>query len=341
MTSLDMTNLENTPALERHGNPMMAPWPGNGRTDSKGLVQHGIICLAMIVALQILSGRLAAHDGDDLQRIKERAFRASQAVTSFELSACIRNSSGAVWQVRYLRDRKKYRVDRTDVGFAVRDGQRIVAPYTSWSFDGEVYHCYNARNGTLKLSAKRQARGASDPALLPFRWVTSILCTSDSTEIDNPDTWDRCFAKAKYKGTFLLNGNCCEVVEFVQECFGEACIFAVFFSDAHGGLPVRYERRVKRTGQLSTVFSVLQWVEIKPASATQTIRFPIKMTRHENGKDGVSLPMKRTVSIQPGIRINDLVDPAVYDLESEFSIESVYRVPQPGIETGKRPMGGG
>lgn len=341
MTNLDMTNLENTHALERTGIPLMATWPGNRGTEPAGLVRQGIICLAMMMALQIFPGRLVARNGDDLQRIKERAFRASQTVTSFELSACIQNSNGAVWQVRYLRDREKYRVDRSDVGFAVRDGQRVIAPYTSWSFDGEVYQCYNARNGALKLSEKRQARGAADPALLPFRWVTSILCISDSHEIDNPETWDTCFAKAKYKGTTWLNGNCCQVVEFVQECFGEACLFEVFFSDSHGGFPVRYERRVKRTGQLSTVFSVSQWAETKPASATQAIRFPIKMTHHENGKDGVSLPMKRTVSIQPGIRINVPVDPAVYDLENEFDIESVYRLRKRGIETGKRSKDGG
>ena len=336
-----MTNRNDTNALDRPDNPHMATSSGGWKPGPGGLFDKWIACLVMIMAVQFVPGSVVAQDRIKLQKIKERAFRASLSVTSFDLSARIESSNGAIWQVRFLRDRQKYRIDRTDVEFAVEDGRRIVAPYSSWSFDGEIYQSYNARNGALKLSEKGQAKGAADPALLPFRWVTSILCTSDSTEIENPETWNHCFAKARYKGTTLIDGDCCEVVEFDQECFGEACLFKVFFSAAHDGFPIRYERRVKRTGQLSTVFSVLQWVEIKPANETQTIRFPIKMTRHENGKDGVSLPMKRTVSVQADIRINGPVDPAVYDLEKHFDIESVYRVPRRRTETRKRPGDGG
>lgn len=304
-------------------------------------IRNTLLCLVIILALQLVAGKLRADDGDVLQKIKERAFRAAQAVTSFELSARVENSNGAVWQVRFLRDGQKYRIDRVDLKFAVRDGQPMMAPYTSWSFDGEIYQSYNARNGALKFSETRQPTGAADPALLPFRWVISILCHNHWTALENRTTWDKCFAKAQYVGPRMLDGRRCEVVEFVQECSGEACLFEVFFSDDHDGFPIRYERRVRRTGQLSTVFSVGQWAEIAPANAPHKIHLPLKLTHHENGKDGVSLPLKKTVSVAADVRINIPVNPQVYDLEKEFDIESKYHVPEKKNESPKRTHGGG
>lgn len=279
-----------------------------------------------ILLLGLLTLPAMGQEDDRLRSIRERAFDASQQATSFQMNLCIRRSNGAVWQVRYLRDDKKYRIDREEIGFALRDGEPVRGPYTSWSYDGEIYQSFNARQGNLKQSSKPQAKGAADPLRLPFRWVTSTLCIRDLGAIDQAEIWERLFEQGTYRGTRSLRGDCCHVVEFIQQCYGEPCLVRVFFSNAHDGFPVRYERRVQRTGRLSTLFSIDGWCQVKRPESSERIRIPRRMTHFENGADGLSLPLKTVVTIQPGTQINEPIDPACFDLQTEFEIDSVYRV---------------
>ena len=279
-----------------------------------------------VVLLGLLSLPVMGQEDARLRSIRERAFDASQRATSFQMKLCIRRSNGAVWRVRYLRDGEKYRIDREEIGFAIRDGEPVRAPYTSWSYDGEIYQSFNARQGNLKQSAKPQAKGAADPLRLPFRWVTSTLCIRDLAAIDQAEVWERLFQHGTYRGTRSLRGNCCHVVEFVQQCYGEPCLVRAFFSDAHDGFPVRYERRVQRTGRLSTLFSVDSWCQLKRPESSERIRLPRRMTHFENGADGLSLPLKTVVTIQPGPQINEPIDPASFDLQTEFETDSIYHV---------------
>ena len=314
------------------------PSDGRGRIPLGRLV---ILCTLSGIVLGLFSLPVMGQEDDRLRSIKERAFAASQQVSSFEMNLCIRRSNGAVWQVRYLRDGKKYRIDRDEIAWAMREGKPVKAPYTSWSFDGEVYHCFNAQQGDLKWSTKPQAKGAADPLRLPFRWVTSTLCLRDLADIDRAETWDRLFARGTYQGTVSLQGDCCQVVEFVQECYGEPCLVRVFFSVAHDGFPVRYERRVQRTDRLSTLFLVDDWCEVKRANSSDCLQLPRQMTHRENGADGVSLPIKTVVTIQTGAQINGPIDPAVFDLEREFDVDEIYRVESEPIQPDRTSREGG
>ena len=73
------------------------------------------------------------------------------------------------------------------------------------------------------------------------------------------------------------------------------CKFQVHFAVDLGFFPIKYERFVGSTGELTTVFEVQEIRTQK--SATGIVAYPIKLFRKELGADGVSLPMEETIHV--------------------------------------------
>lgn len=296
-----------------------------------------LLCRYALAFLTLTFFGVKDGSAEDLKQIQNRAFRTCNLIASVQFQGIASWSLGGKWEFDLARDGHKYRVHRTQLTPNMIDGKEVNVDYDTWAFDGKTYQAVNSILSTAKISEKEHALGVNDPILEVYSWLTAWRCrNSDWSALKDTNTWDACFSEATLHGEEVVNGHDCVVIELPQKCVRSECVFHVFLAKSIGYFPVKYERVVKATKELTSVCEVSDLsIQKEPEN---DIYIPVSVTIEEFGKDHVSLPLKREFRLRENsILLNKPIDHSVFVLTSEetdriYNVEAVNKE----IETQQR-----
>jgi hypothetical protein len=281
----------------------------------------GTFCELFVLVVCMPCAVSVAEESRSVQRV---AFQTFKSIASSSCEGSRFNSLGLVSKFRYLKADGKYRVYREDSSSPVINGRTYSLQKGTWAYDSNRYQSLDD-TGYLKLSDHMQGVGHTDPLLVAFAWLPNCQCIpSTHDNLMNESNWESQFLLCVSKGNSSFKGFNTLLLEFEQTCATTMCKFQVHFAVDLGFFPIKYERFVGSTGELTTVFEVQEIRTQK--SATGIVAYPIKLFRKELGADGASLPMEETIHVDEStLLLNQPVDQQLFTLD-ESKVNFVHDV---------------
>jgi thiol-disulfide isomerase/thioredoxin len=177
----------------------------------------------------------------------------------------------------------------------------------------------------LKDGNAGAAYGVDIPELMVYAWLRTPRGDFRWDLIRQPSSWKQRFVGATYVGEATDGQVRLQVVDFPQrEGVKTACFFRVYFAPELGYLPLKYDRFVEASKELTS------WMRVERYKAMEIdgnrIAIPLDVRYEQNDKDGVGLPMIQTLKVaEDTLKINHDINDGLFTLPTEIA-KSVYDV---------------
>jgi hypothetical protein len=282
--------------------------------------------LFAIVVGHLLLGSAASH-ANEIHIIKNKAYVHATHIRSMQFSYELQRDSGWKVSVAFYSDGTRFRVDRNDITGYVARQKQFDPVKTSAAYNDERYQLLEPHEQRLRLQDGNLAAGYSvnTPHLFIYQWVQQMGAPFRWDTVLSIQSWDAAFENAMYIGKDDIKKIPVDVIDLQQaEAVRTPCVYRVYFASALGYFPIKYERRVKTSGEVTSTMTVEQYEVI--STDGRDIVFPTLVRYVETGADGVSLPKHATIVVdKSSIRVNQDVDDSLFTLPND-NPEWVYDV---------------
>lgn len=272
-------------------------------------VISGLACSIMLT-----SNPAFASETPVLDRIHQESFAVLSAVETQDFEAVFTRSDGGVWNVRFVRDGSMHRIERDDLQSIIHDGAPLPQSFHIWAYNGKRYQLYNKETKILKLTNTRQALGAIDPLISPYKWLCGSQCRGLEREnTRTPEIWKLAFAKAKFIREEQLFERSCYVVDFPHDCIPRPAVYRVWFLKDESCFPVRCDWKPVTSDKVGSTFEVKSFrSEIVDG---KRLVLPLEMWFDQTGADGVSWKGTISTKVNPETaKLNQPVDHSLFTL---------------------------
>jgi hypothetical protein len=271
---------------------------------------------ALLISISACVVGWSDGESQKLVEIREKGVAGAKIFRSIEYSYFM-DSNGRQMGVQFYGDGDNFRVDRVDTTGAVVNGRRSPPLKRSAAFDGKRQQLLIDESSRLQLRDGNQnaSYAVSTPHTMIYAWLRSADAKFRWDSIHNATIWRQRFSDAKYVGTITENRLVLEIVEFPQrEGVKTPCIFRVYFAPLLGYLPIKYERRVEKSGELASSMRVERYKTMEVEGSHGAV--PLEVKFEQNNKDTVSLPMVKIAKVnEESIKINHKIDASLFTID--------------------------
>ena len=225
---------------------------------------------------------------------------------------------GLTGNAKFASSGDRFRLDRVDITGGKILGDKSSGMSLSTAYNGNRQQRLDVKQSLLRLKNGNDGviYGLAIPQTLAYAWLRmhgTPPLRWDS--IVGGTLWEERFAEATYVGKVNRNGRILEVVEFPQrKGLNTPCIWKVYFDPDLGYLPIKYVRRVEKTGEVSSTMEVTRFKTFDIAG--HTIGVPTEVNFQETGADSVSLVQKKTYRVDEGsLKVNEDVEDRLFTID--------------------------
>ncbi len=298
----------------------MNPLPIGGVTaiDRFGLRRRWASVVTLIACSLAFCGR--SYGGiPDLVSLRVQAHFHASLLRRVQFAYHYESDTGLISDVKLVAAGERFRCDRVDTAGAVVQGRTTPPFTTSVAYNGRRQQMLDGYRSILRLEdgCDGASYGIESPVILPYHWLASPGAPALRWDmIVSNELWEKRFTDANYIGEVKEDGRALMAVEFPQrDGVTTPCIWQVLFARDVGYLPIRYVRRVEKTGEASSTMQVKQFRMFSIDG--QQVAVPTTVTFQESGADKVSLRQSFTLTVdEHSLKVNEdvHVDDALFTL---------------------------
>lgn len=268
---------------------------------------------------------LAFGEDAKLAEIRENAVSSVRLIQSLEYSFRIEGSDGWKAKAAFHSEGRRFRVDRKDVAGSTVLGKRTEPATWIAAFDGKRQQLYCSHDSILRL--KDGSDGATyateTPQTMVYSWLRASGAEHHWELVRTQRCWSKRCADARHAGTFTIGDEKLEAVDFPQKA-NVPCTFRVYFAPRLGYLPIKYTRTVDKTQAVASSMTVQRYKLIRIDE--KLVALPLEVRFEQNGKDGVSLPMSMTFTVdENSLKTNHEIDGRLFTIDPRLA-KTVYDV---------------
>jgi hypothetical protein len=257
---------------------------------------------------------------DQLATIRSDAYRSVVLTGRIGYTFHYSNNNGLKGRADFVAKGDLFRLDNLTLepdsapGLAAKGSQTLwprnfSESRNSFAFDGEHAQRLDLSIKSLRIEDGNMAAsyGVRTPQMYTYWWLTSRAYKVHRwDQVVDPETWERRFSQATYLEQRELDSHPVQVVDFTDP-EDSTCRWRVYFAMENDMLPIRHERRVIGTDEVSLAV-VVEAVENMVVDG-RNVGIPVSVTYTETGADGASRPEVTTVHIDVStLVVNDAVE---------------------------------
>ena len=254
--------------------------------------------------------------GAQLTAIREGAASSARSIRSMEFA--FRQESDDGWQanVQFYGEGDRFRVNRQDIVGSKFQGQRLAPLSLTSAFNGERQQMFFGDQSRLRLKDGNGGAkyGVVTPQTIVYSWLRAPGGDLRWDVIREPLSWTQRFAEATYVGATVEDREPLAIVEFPQrQGVRTPCIFRVYFAPRLGYLPLKYDRFVEASKELTS------WMRVERYNVWEIegnrVAVPLEVKFGQNDKDRAGLPMTLTFTVaEDTLKVNHDIDDGVFTI---------------------------